>query len=238
MLNDTASYLQKLKSLFGSSIVALWPQFEPVGSTVSQDIGGRNHPGAYTAVTLGQPGIGDGNTAASFDGTTSFNNVYSVGLNTDFNGQEFTAIAWIKVSAAGVWTDATLRDLVRLRVDANNDFLIQKPAANNTIQWFYTAGGTVKLSSSNTFSGLTNFLCLCATVSKTNDAFKFYSQGIQLGSALTGLGSWTGSLTSNVCVFGAGSTVPAQVWSGSIGPVLLLNRAATAAEIAAASSLN
>ena len=38
--------------------------------------------------TLAQPGIGDGRGAASFDGVTSYNNIYSAALISAFNGAQ------------------------------------------------------------------------------------------------------------------------------------------------------
>jgi hypothetical protein len=62
---------------------------EPAGAiSIDQSNNGRN--GAYTGVTLGATGIGDGRTSATFDGATSYNNIYSAALNTAWNGAEWS----------------------------------------------------------------------------------------------------------------------------------------------------
>src|SRR3990167_7895756 len=123
-------YAEKIRGLFGSSIIGYWPLWELAG-TAAQDFSGGARNGAHTAVTLGQAGIGDGRSAGSFDGSTSFTNVYSTALNTAFNSQEMTLSLWLKMSSVTVWTDATLRFLFRFRADANNQVYIQRTATDN-----------------------------------------------------------------------------------------------------------
>ncbi|MFV1969356.1 MAG: hypothetical protein ACC628_28375, partial [Pirellulaceae bacterium] len=59
--------------------------WEASGS-ISDDLSPQGNDGAYTGVTLGQPGIGDGRTCPLFDGANDYNNIYSAALNTDFDG--------------------------------------------------------------------------------------------------------------------------------------------------------
>lgn len=226
-----ASYLNKLIATFGSSIVALWPQNEPSGS-VSNDIGGRGHNGAYTGVTLGQPGIGDGNTAAGYDGATSFNNIYSVGLNSDFNPAEGSAMIWAKVASAGVWTDGIQRRLFQLQADGNNLVRIVKSASANIISVIYSAGGSNKFVDTSSFS-LTTWINFLVTWSVTNNRMKWYINGIQNGSNQTSIGTWVGALAPTLTMIGAGSTAPGNVWPGFAGPALILNKEATPSEVAA-----
>ena len=65
-----------------SSLIGFWLQNEAAGG-VSFDHSGYGRDGAYTGVTLGQPGIGDGSTAAGYDGINDFNNIYSADLVND-----------------------------------------------------------------------------------------------------------------------------------------------------------
>ena len=108
------SYLDKIKNEFGSSLIALWPQNDASGTQIT-DISGHGFHGTYSNVTLGQPGIGGGvGTAAGYNGTTSYGNVYSAGLAGAFNGAAGTLLVWIKVASSSMFTDAITRSTVRL----------------------------------------------------------------------------------------------------------------------------
>lgn len=65
-----------------ASLIGFWLQNEAAGG-VSFDHSGYGRDGAYTGVTLGQPGIGDGSTAAGYDGINDFNNIYGADLVND-----------------------------------------------------------------------------------------------------------------------------------------------------------
>lgn len=224
-------YAAKLQNIFGSSIVSYLPLWDASGS-VATDIGGRGLNGAYTAVTLGQTGIGDGRTAASFDGSTSFVNWYSAGLASAFNASEGTLMVWGKVSAAGVWSDTTVRYLSFFRVDGNNQVGLNKSATANRLTAVYAAGGTANLI--NITTSPTAFFHFGITWSKAADQVIVYLNGAQQGATLTGLGTWVGALPSTGVTVGSQQTTPSNVWSGTLAHAVLLNRAATAAEFAAA----
>lgn len=64
-------------------LIGFWPQNES-GGAISFDLSGLGHDGAYTGVTLGQPGVpGMGMTSPFYDGAGDVNNVYSAGLVAD-----------------------------------------------------------------------------------------------------------------------------------------------------------
>lgn len=227
------AYLDKLSSLFGPSIIGFWPQNEAAG-TISKDISGRGHNGAYTGVTLGVPGIGDGNTAVSYNGTTSYNNIYSAGLAAALNPLELTIIVWAKVTNVGVWTDGAARFVFAMESNGTNLFRIGRHNVNNQLRFTNTSGGTQK-DIIDVSTAFTNYMCLAMTLSKSADQLKAFQNGLQFGSTVTALGTFTGSLA--VATIGSVNLTPTGPWSGAIGPVLLLNRAATAAEIAIAAQV-
>lgn len=206
------AYTQKVKAL---SPIAYWPQAEASGTTIVDESGnGRN--GTYTAVTLAQPGIGDGRTTASFNGSTSWGNIFSTSLQSAFNNQEGSAGGWLKVSGPGVWTDAVARRMMLLQVDGNNRVILTRSATNNVINASYIAGGTTKNVNVTTNAELT-WLHLFITWSKSADQVKVYYNGAQSGATQTGLGVWAGSLLSTATLLGAGSNAPTAVWSGLLG---------------------
>jgi len=226
------TYQRKILNLFGGSLIACWPLWEPSGS-VANDIGGNARNGSYTGVTLGQPGIGDGHTAPSFDGAADFVNVYSAGLAGAFSGVAGSLMAWGKVSEAGVWTDGASRYLVRIAADATNYVTLEKRTVNNTLRTLYSAGGTAK-GISPVFSGL-NWFHLGITWDKNAGAdgqVLTFLNGAQSGATQTALGVWAGAPGAATTVVGALNTSASSVWSGWIAHVLLLDRAATPAEIA------
>lgn len=213
------AYTNKVKAL---GPIAYYPQAEPSGTTIVDESGnGRN--GTYVGVTLGQPGIGDGRTAAGYDGATSYGNIYSASLAGAFNGAEGTIVAWQRSSGS------SSRCILRLQVDASNLVQLFTTTNANEVQLRYIAGGTWKqiLDSSNVFGAL---FPIALTWSKSNDQARAYVKGVQVGATQTGLGTWAGALT--LCYIGAISTTPNSPWFGSLAHTAIFNRALSAAEIA------
>ena len=230
-LTNGVTYTAKIQAL---GPIGYWPLAEASGS-VALDESGNGRNGAYTGVTLGAAGIGDGRTAATFDGATSFCNVYSASLAAAFNGQEGSFTAWCKVSAAGVWTDGVARRVVLFLVDASNRVGLNKAVANNEVDWLYVAGGTSKTAGITPFSP-TGYFHLGLTWSKAADQVIFYVNGAQQGPTVTGLGTFAGALSNTQTVIGSLSTTAAQVWSGQIAHVAVWARPLSAAEMAKAAA--
>ncbi len=228
---NKVNYTQIVQQTAPANLLAYWPMAETSGS-IALDASGNGRNGAYTGVTLGAGGIGDGQTSASFDGTTSFNNIYSTSLNAVFNGQELTLSVWARVSAAGAWTDATARRIFKLRVDGNNYVEMYKSNTNNLLEIDYLAGGTVKAVTSTLLGGVTAWFHMAVTITKSGDALKFYLNGAQIGATQTGLGTYVGVLGSTLCCVGAGGTTPVNVWSGLLAHAAVWNTPLSAAQIA------
>lgn len=222
------TYSEKVARIAPANMIGWWRMAEPSGS-VSLDSSPQGNNGAYTAVTLNQTGIGDGLTAASFDGTSSLNNIYSAALASDFNGAEGTLAGWAKVSAAGVWSDGVGRALVHFKRDTSNFILIRKAGAANNLFWDYRAGGTQE--SALVSCSLTAYFHIALTWSKAAEEVKFYLNGVQSGSTATALGTFGGAITE--AQVGAASTVPGEVWSGLLAHAMLWNTPLTAAQVLA-----
>lgn len=228
------AYTNKVRAIAPPNLLAYWPLADVIGSTTLTDESGNNRHGAYTAVVLGQQGV-DGRRAALFDGSTSYGNVYSAGLAGAFNGGEGTVALWVRVSGAGVWTDATQRWMIGISVNANNRVLINKQVADRQILYFYAAGGTSKSVALNNVT-TTGWLHIALTWSKSGDALKAYVNGAQTGATQTGLGTWAGALSATSTVLGAASTVPATVWSGLEQHVAIWDTPLSAPQIATLAS--
>jgi hypothetical protein len=130
------SYAQRVLAL---GPVAYWPLDDAAGSAAARELVVGTAATA-TDVTFGAAGIGDGKTAATFNGTSSSVNIYSAALNAAFSGQLFSFFCWGRRP-----TDATYRVLAALRVDSSNEFAFHKNAGNQPI-FIYVAAGRLILS--------------------------------------------------------------------------------------------
>ena len=220
------SYLQKIIAMFGTSLIGYWPGSEEAG-TVAVDYSGNGYNGVYTGVTLGQEGIGDGLPCPLYDGVGDYT-ALPAGFRSALNVSEGTIGLWAKVSGAGVWTDATTRNLFFLSTDATNRILLRRSTTNNQLSHAYVAGGTTE---SVTFTTSTiDWFHTAITWSVSADEVKVYFNGIQQGATQTTLGTWAGA----VGVANIGGEIVARIWDGYLAHCISLNRAATPAEVATA----
>jgi len=222
--------------VLGTGPIAYWPLWEPAGATAVNLVAATMN-GIHTAVTLAQPGIGDGATSGSYDGATSYTNIYSATLSGAYNGSEGTIAVWAKVSAVGVWTDGTRRDVMIIYSNGSNYILLSK-FANNTIRFMYRSGGTdypVDLAGLTTV----DWMYLAITWSQgTGDEVRAYYNGTQTGAAVTPLLAWGGgALAATVNCIGATTTGAANPFSGTLAHCAVWDRALTPAEIAALAAL-
>ena len=229
LLRSRAStYAQKVQGLLAGHLVAYWQMAEPSGS-ISLDSSGNGHNGAYTGVTLAQPGVpGAGTTAASFDGSTSFNNVYSPGLAAAFNSSELTFGLWFYATA---WAN-DFHNIFELGVDSANYFRAYRfVSGTNMMSFDFNGTGTTK--SSNSFVvPLNAWNHVMWTVSKTGDQLICYKNGSAVGSPVTGLPTISGSLASTLAVIGARNTSASNPFPGTLAHAVLCNVALPAATIA------
>jgi len=148
-----------------------------------------------------------------------------------FLGDEGTILAWAKVANAGVWTDGTKRDIANVYVNGDNYVSIHRSTVDARLNLYYKAGGVAEALTMTPLADV-DFMPLAITWNKSGDAVKIYKDGAQVGATATGLGVWVGNLSVGNTTIGASSTIPADVWSGNIGPVALWNQALTADQIA------
>jgi len=227
----TPQYYQRV---LATDPIAYWMQDEKQGG-VSYDMvtarsnGARN--GAYTGVTLGQPGIGDGRTAALYDGLNDYDSIHTANFVAAFNPSEGTVLAWARVSAAGVWTDGAQREIFNLQVDIQNRIQIHKGAANNRTDWRYEANNTDNTNSDFAFTS-TDWFSVGITWSVAADEARHFRNGVQFGATQNGLGVWVGALNAGNTVIGALGTVPTNnVWDGYLAHVSIWDRPLTPAEM-------
>lgn len=226
---DGLRYARRVLVTRPQNLIGYWPMWEGNG-VVSFDNSPQGNDGAYTGVTLAQPGIGDGRYSAFFDGANDFNNIWSAGLVADFNGTEGALLIWARVANAGVWTDGAVRYLLDLLADANNYIYIRKQAVANNFLVTYAANAILKqrFVAINT----TEWMCWALTWSVIADEVRVYLDGIQQGATFNGLGVWVGNLVNMATIIGAANTGPNNVWHGNGAHCALYNAALTPAEMA------
>ncbi len=206
----TSAYTRLVQSL---APIAYWPMTENNG-TVAYDASGNGRNGVYTAVTLGQPGAGDGRTSALFvPASSSRNNVYSTSLANAFPGAEGTMTCFAQCVN---WTDGTQRYMIYIQADSNNKVYLSRGNTNNQIRGNYVAGGTnISFGAVPAVFNPVGFFAVGITYSKANDAAYFYVNGQR--TTFTGsLGTFAGTPTSTVTCVGAQTSSGGAAFNGSI----------------------
>jgi hypothetical protein len=225
-LGDVA-YWQRVKMMQPYHLVGYWRLNESSGTSAG-DSSGSGHGGTASGVSWGEDGIGDGDTAAGFDGVNDYVDVYSAGLAGAFDGGAGTVSIWFHVRDAGVWTDGTNPYLVNITADSANRVELRKLASTQTLFVRYRAGGVDKVVYLPSLSDV-DYHHLVLTWDKAADEAKVYLDGGQVGSTLTGLGTWAGSPAA-MMVGAAG--VCSGCWNGMLAHAALWDVALTPGEIA------
>jgi hypothetical protein len=225
-----ASYYKKVLGTEPADLIGYWPLSERSGSVADNLEGTAARDGAYTGVTLGEAGIGDGWPAPYFDGANDYCNIYSASLAGAFDGAEGTMALWVKPADAGVWVDGTQDLFMVLWVDANNSAYILKETTSNRCLWRYEAGGSVKSMRETGISSV-DWQHFALTWSASADQTKAYLDGVQVDSTQTGLGVWAGSLFSSNCVIGGLNLTPSSPWPGYLAHAAVWTKALTAAQV-------
>ena len=221
-----ASYSSKVLGIETANLIAYWPMNEAAGAVADNLEGTAARDGAYTGVTLGQPGIGDGNTCPLFDGANDFNDIYSVSFRDAFNAAEGTLMVWAKPTD---WA-AGNRFCVGLQVDGTNIIQIDRNTA--TLRWIHIAGAVTDLVQKAAMAE-TGWMCLGMTWSAAGDALKAYYNGTQEGVTQATLGVWAGTLHMARTTIGAGTTVPGNPWEGYLAHCAVWTTPLTAPQMAA-----
>lgn len=230
VLMNSPQYWQRIKSLFGSSLVAYWPMNEGAGSIVyDRSINGHNGVyGGTTGVTLAQPAPEKGGRAALFPGANAFANVYSSGLATAFPGREGSFLLWVKTSAA-MLVDGETRNLVTFHGGLNDYSWLYSITTDNTIQFLYNAASAAVAI--NIFPCVSdNWVLLGCSWSDSENRIRVFRNGRQFLADTAMNSTWGGTLAADGTVLGARNITPIRVLDGSMAHVVLLNREVTESE--------
>jgi hypothetical protein len=214
-------------------------QINDSGGTTMTDTSGNGRDGTYSGVTLGQNGIGDGQTVGLWDGTNDSGVMTTAGLASAFSFDEGAISLWGWPFNVGVWTDSTQRYFIRFYRDADNEINIVRRTSNNDIEFRREAGGATKteIIGGLSFTTPTNIImCWSRAGGGVCGAqeTKYYINGAQVGSTETAISAQSGSgLTAWI---GDGNGLGFGCFYGYIGHVYLFDRPLTATEIATAST--
>lgn len=220
--------------VIGYGPIAYYPLWEATGST-AEDWSGNNHDGTYSNVMLADPettGPDGVNVCPGFRATGSHVDIYSAGLNADFDGTDGTVIGWAKVRVAVRWTDGYARNAIAMTSSGHNYLYVGKRHTDNTFQFHYVSSTQTARVYHTSFSPLVWFHW-AMTWNAAADEMKAYINGAQVGSTQTGLGSWTEALASYGAVIGADdSTTPSFEWRTWLAHVAIFGSALPGTAIA------
>lgn len=221
--SQEAEYAAKV---LATNPIAYWIQGEHEGSIAYCQVNPSQN-GTYTAVTLGNAGIGDGQVCPFYDGTGSHTNVLTATLASAFDGSEGTVAIWIKAANAGVWADASLREAIRILIDGSNLVVLRKDVGANAFGFYYFAGGVSEIVSA-TPGPSTSWMHVAMTWSSTADEVEAFIDGAQTGLTQTGLGAWAGSIVqfmigsdNGVASFWSGNLAHCAVWDSALAPATI-----------------
>lgn len=233
------AYSDVVLAMESSDLITYWPLGEASGTTADNLEGTAQRDADYNSDVSTWPvetGIGDGNTAPSFDGTNDLINCYSVSLRNAFDGEEGTILIWLKPDS-GMWTDGNEHIMVYWMADADNRIFFRKNTANGQAYFWYEANNTTKTVTVSSQSWEV-WTPVAITWSKTADEFKVYIDGSQVGSTQTGLGAWEAvNLSATLTTIGSYSTSATVPWKGGGAHAACWTKALSGAQILSLASL-
>jgi hypothetical protein len=217
MGGKSTPYYQQMLARFGSDVVAYLRMADAVGAVAAADASGNSRPGTPTDVTFGVAGIGDGATAADFNGASSQVQWDTPAAFPRVTGAMF---AWIKP-----FSDANAH--AAFYITSGGDFVLITKRTDDLIGVQVVGGGAFKQANSLSYGVTTGeWVLLTVTWNMTAGTMDCYINNTVFAN-ITGLGATFDEMA--YCLIGAGS---GSYWKSNYGPFLLIKRAATTADIA------
>lgn len=221
--NETAIDAMDLPYMYGtgdSGLIAYWPLDETTEDSCTGGEDACDVLSGHDGVNVGGSTIIDGKygNARSFGTANDGINIYSAGLDTDFDETQGSVSLWMKVPTAAIWADATNDYIFALAADTSNYIRIYRNTTNISLN--YSAGGTTK-GADITYSGL-DWVHLAISWNKPGDSVKTYING-ELYNTSASLGTWTGALASTRSNIGSRLSDGTDSFIGHIDEVRLYN---------------
>ena len=220
---DSDIYIEEVKNTQSANLIGYWPLNESSGTVADNAEGTAARDGAISGATLGQDGIGDGQTSFLFDGVNDDVNAYSTSLRDVFNKDAGSSSFWAKVSDSSVLNDGVGRWATQFSVSSDNRTEALKSSLGN-MNMDYFGGGLFKGVSSAMSTGWSHF---AYTWDTTGDEIELFIDGVSAGTQ-TGLGTWVGTIVkANIGSFGGGG-----YWDGYLAHVAVWDTPLTGPQIA------
>jgi hypothetical protein len=203
MPTATMQYWQRVKSLYPTDLLALWP-LDDVGST-ARDVSANNITASYGGNITSRRNIWRGGFAPDF--SAGVVNLNGTNFNSLFNRAEFSINFFISPTA---WANGAFQRVCYFYVDASN-YISVYLSTGGSLYCRYMANGTDKLINViPTTWPVSGWPMITFTVSKSNDRMYLYIDGC-LAASTTGLG------TISSTAFGNYTTDLVSVHSGTFG---------------------
>ena len=209
--------------------IAYWILGEAVGATAVDQINSPAQDGTYANVTLAQPGIGDGNTAALFNGVNSQVDVFSLALQGVYGYTAGSLQIWNRVLNVGIWTDGTSDFAVAFGADGANRMTGNKVAAVNRYDVRHRGGGSFD-GVSITPIVTTDWFAIHLTWDEVGNVTLVYMDGAVQGAPAPAA-AFVGVLNAARCVIGDFVIPSNEPWNGYAAHVALWDRVLTPAEV-------
>jgi hypothetical protein len=230
-IHAVKSDLTYAERLIATGPIGFWRLNETSGTNAA-DSSGNGYDGTHTGDTINNDTGPDGQPCPTFDGINDIVDLNAPGgVSAAFDGTTGTALIWLKVSAAGVWTDGAFRDAFSIRVNGNNQIWMRKNDTNNTLEWYYEAANTKETVTKGSVTS-TGWICMAITWDSGADEVKAYYNGTQEGATQTGLGVWVGvpgliyiSSLADAAVYWDGSLALAAIWDSVLSDATILDLA-------------
>lgn len=189
---DSREYLWQQPYVADWETIALYHLDETSGDPV--DSSARGNDATNNGMTPGE----DARFATGFeaDAVTEYIDLTGGGGNTfttDFDGAEGSASLWFKASAAAQLTSGSS---VMLVIEVNASNLVKIQIASGQLTFTYVAGGTTETIADDHPNADTEPHHYLITWSKTADKVEAFVDGVQFGTAQTGLGTWAGTVAT------------------------------------------
>ncbi len=194
-----SNYDNDLVNIVGKNhVVTYLPLSDLTGLIATNPVDNLNWLYGASNVTLGQPGIGDGTTVALFGGAAAGQVVppdpVAASMNSRWNVDEGTLFIWLFLTTANM-ASATIYYICIFGADGSNQYSVVKTAAN-TIQGQGHRNSSMLVGL--TYTG-NSWLPVAITWNKTNNRFRVYANGAQVGADQALVGTPSGSLTAAFC---------------------------------------
>lgn len=208
---DDAFYSSKVLAIEPFSLAAYYTLNES-GGAIAHDSSGNTFNGAATGVTWGQIGIGDGTTAAGFDGINDRIDFYSAGLRDFLDaGDGLSLSMWARIST---W-DQTQRVAINLKFLGLDNLLFYTNTTDSLVlQWRDDTGFHF-----NEFMPATNsWLHLGAIISKNANTAQFFYNGTPGSVKSIDTADWS---DLEGAALGMNAALTIQFWRGDLAHVAI-----------------